>query len=294
MITAVHAFADDLAPAGRLALALDVPASPIDLHVFPDGESLPRVAAARGAVALYRSLDRPDSKLMPLILAADALRRRGADRVVLVAPYLAYMRQDAVFHPGEPLSRDVLGRLLGERFEAVVTVEPHLHRTSDLAAAFCGAKVVALSATGLLAETLAPAPANAVVVGPDGESDSWAGALGQALGRGHLAFEKVRSGDRDVRLTLADPGRVRGRPVILVDDVCSTGATLEAALRQLRDLGAGPIDVAIVHALFDSTTQTRLQDAGARRIISTDSCPNPTNRTWLAPLLAAALKGLRP
>ena len=112
MSAAVVAFAEDHAPAERLAAALGIPHHPIHLHRFPDGEALPTVAAGHETVVFYRSLDRPDAKLMPLLLAADALRRGGAEWIVLVAPYLPYLRQDQVFAPGQPLSRDVLGRLL--------------------------------------------------------------------------------------------------------------------------------------------------------------------------------------
>ncbi|HEX5379930.1 MAG TPA: ribose-phosphate diphosphokinase [Phenylobacterium sp.] len=292
MIEAVHAFGDEEGAARRLAEALNAPFHLIQTHVFPDGESLPTVAAGAGTVAIYRSLDRPDAKLMPLLLAADALRRRGVGRLILVAPYLAYLRQDMVFEPGQPLSRDVLGRLLGERFDAVVTVEPHLHRTSDLTPVFAGAPVVALSATAPLAAALAPAPPGALVVGPDGESQAWAQALAKLLSAEVFTFTKTRHGDRLVDLTLTDAAQVEGRPVVLVDDICSTGGTLVAALNALRSMGARSIDLAVAHALFDTDTEARLRAAGARRILSTDSCPHPTNAAPLATLLAQALRNL--
>ena len=294
MISALHAFAEETAPAQRLAKALGTPLSEIELHIFPDGESLPRAAEADGAVALYRSLWRPDDKIMPLLLAADALRRRGARKVVLVAPYMPYLRQDTVFHPGEPLSRDVLGRLLGERFDAVVTVEPHLHRTRDLSDAFNRRPVIVLPSTDALAAAIGPVDPASVVIGPDLESTPWAQAMGRRLGLDCVALRKTRWGDREVSLALDDPAALRGRPAILIDDICASGATLETALRTLREAGAGPVDLAIAHALFSDATLTRLVAAGARRIISTDSCPHPTNAAPLADLLATALKELRP
>lgn len=293
MISGIHAFADERAAASRLAETLGAPLHIAGLHVFPDGESLPEVSAAAGDVAIYRSLNRPDAKLMPLLLAADALRRRGAGRVVLVAPYLCYMRQDEVFRPGQPLSRDVLGRLLGEAFDAIVTVEPHLHRTSDLETAFNGAEVVALSAAEPLAAALPPPPPDALVIGPDIESEAWAAGLARHLGVAHATFLKTRRGDRDVELTFQDPARVAGRHVVLVDDVCSTGGTLVAAIRQLQAFKAAEIDLVVTHALFDADAELRLRKAGARRIFSSDSCPHPTNAASLAPLLAQALKDLR-
>jgi ribose-phosphate pyrophosphokinase len=167
--TAVYAFGDDEAPAARLAAALGVPTWPIGLHTLPDGESLPFAPLAAATALLYRALDRPDGKLMPLLLAADALRRAGAGRVVLVAPYMPYLRQDAVFAPGQPLSRDVLGGVLGAAFDRVVTVEPHLHRTADLTPVFQGTPVASLSAAELLAQRIGRRGAP-VIVGPAAES----------------------------------------------------------------------------------------------------------------------------
>lgn len=286
----IHAFSEDEVPARRLADALGAPFRRIELHTFPDGESLPRAVECGDTVAIYRSLDHPNPKLMPLLLAADALRGRGVSHLTLVAPYLCYLRQDAVFHPGEPLSQVVLGRMLGGVFDTVVTVEPHLHRTFDLQQAFGRAKVVALSAAEPLAAAMSPMLAGALVVGPDQEAKPWVGAFARLVGGDVFTFLKLRQGDRAVELTSRANGVVRGRQVVVVDDICSTGATLEAAVLKLRAMGAATIDVAVAHALFDNESAARLRRAGIRKIVSTDSCPHPTNAAPLAALLAQALK----
>jgi ribose-phosphate pyrophosphokinase len=288
----VHAFLDEYVPARRLADAMGAPFRHIELHRFPDGESLPTVAECSGNVALYRSLDRPDPKLMPLLLAADALRGRGAERVVLVAPYLCYLRQDAVFQPGQSLSRDVIGRLLGEAFDAIVTVQPHLHRTFALQDVFGRATVTSLSAAEPLAAALSPILPGALVVGPDVESKPWVKDLAGLLSADTFTFTKVRRGDREVDLASARKEAISGRRIVLVDDICSSGATLEAAARRLRDLGAASIDAAVAHALLDAACEARLRAAGVRRMVSTDSCPHPTNAAPLAALLAEALRDL--
>jgi len=105
---------------------------------------------------------------------------------------------------------------------------------------------------------------------------------------------KIRRGDRDVQLTFPEPARVAGRPIVLIDDICSSGETLVAAIRQLQSFGAVGIDVVVTHALFDAEAELRLRKAGARRIYSSDSCPHPTNAASLAPPLAQALKDLHP
>ncbi len=83
-------------------------------------------------MTVCRSLDRPNDKLIELLLAAEAARELGARHLTLVAPYLCYMRQDAAFRPGEAVSQRIDGRFLARSFDAVVTVDPHLHRTARL------------------------------------------------------------------------------------------------------------------------------------------------------------------
>ena len=288
MSTALYAFGDDHAPAERLAARLGLPLHAISLHRHPDGESLPRIDEAAATAILYRALDRPDGKLMPLLLAADALRRAGATRVVLVAPYMPYLRQDTVFHPGEPLSRDVIGAVLGQAFDRVVTVEPHLHRTADLAPVFAGTEVTVLSAADLIARRLSLA-AGPVVVGPDAESEPWVRHIADEIAMPHLVGSKVRRGDREVAVTFASAALVQGRRAVIVDDICSSGATLAAATQALRAAGAASVEIIVVHDLARAGAAAMLHRAGAASFLATDSIGRRANAISLAPLLAAAL-----
>ncbi len=288
MSAVVQAFAADQPGAARLAAALGVELRIVPLHVFPDREVLPTVSPFAGTVIVYCPLNRPNTKLVTLMLACDAWRRAGASRLVLVAPYMCYLRQDTLFAPGQALSRDVIGRLLGERFDRIVTVEPHLHRTSDLGVVFAPAQVTVLSAAGSLAHAIGPEPAP-VVIGPDSESEPWARAVGEALGAPYGTLKKTRHGDRRVDLSRDGGPDLKGRRVVIIDDICSSGGTLEAAIGLVLDQGAGQVEVAVVHALYDWATARRLAEAGASRVISTDSCPHPSNAVALAPILAAAL-----
>ncbi|MCA6230777.1 MAG: ribose-phosphate diphosphokinase [Phenylobacterium sp.] len=286
----VHALPDEAGPAGRFAGALGLPLRLIRPHAFPDGESRPVVMATAGSAAiLYRSLARPDGRLMPLLLAADALRRAGAARVDLVAPYLPYMRQDRVFAPGEPLSQAVIGRVLSGAFDRILTLEAHLHRTPDLAGVFPGR--VARNAGGgeVLAEALAHLrPRVSLVAGPDSESAAWAGAVARRLGAGVLVAGKRRLGDRDVTVQYPDDPRLDGAHIALVDDICSSGGTLAAAARALKAAGAARITAAVVHGLHDARTVRALKAAGIDRLIVTDSVAGPGRRLPVAGALARA------
>ncbi|MBS0360318.1 MAG: ribose-phosphate diphosphokinase, partial [Proteobacteria bacterium] len=217
------------------------------------------------------------------------LRRGGADWIVLVAPYLPYLRQDRVFAPGQPLSRDVVGRLLAAPFDRIVTVQPHLHRTASLAQAYPALEVTALSVAEFFARAAGVGGAP-LVVGPDSESEPLAAAVAAHLDAPFLVLSKVREGDRDVALTLPAAAAVDGRRVVLVDDICASGGTLATAAEALRRGGARSVDALVAHAFYDDAAAARLRHAGVRRLISTDSCRHPSNGLFLAGLLASALR----
>ncbi|HMO67898.1 MAG TPA: ribose-phosphate diphosphokinase, partial [Novosphingobium sp.] len=234
MSTALFAFADGAGPAAGLADLCGIALHRVDLRRFPDGESLVRVTGAADTALLFRSLDDPNAKLVELLLAASALRDGGARRVVLVAPYLAYMRQDMAFHPGEAVSQRVIGQLLADAFDGVVTVDPHLHRIASLGEAVPGIPALALSAAPAIAAAIASDldPAT-LLVGPDSESRPWVESIARPLGLDVLVGEKVRHGDREVALGVPGCEAARGRPVMLVDDLISSGTTLVACARLL-------------------------------------------------------------
>jgi len=289
MSLAVAYFADEAAPAERLARALGASSRPLAVHRFPDGETMPRIDPPAGeATVIYRSLDHPNDKLVNLLLAADAARRAGAKRLFLVAPYFCYLRQDAVFAPGEPLSRDVIAPLIGARFDGVITVQAHLHRTTDLAHTL-GAAADNLWAVEPLAAALPSYAQPPLIVGPDAESTPWAAAWAKRLEGEAVSLTKVREADRKVAIT-APNVRFKGRPVVIIDDIASSGETLEQAAELARRGGAASIDVAVVHALMSESATDRLERAGVRRIISTDSVRHSTNAAQLAPLLAGAIR----
>ncbi len=284
---------DDEAPlAQALARELGLRATAIACHRFPDGEFRLTLPAAPGErVLLLRGLHRPNQKLAQLLLCAPALRDAGVAALTLIAPYLAYMRQDIAFAPGEVVSQRQLGRALAAWFDAVVTIDPHLHRVASLDEVLPGRRGVAVSAAGLIGDFVAARLPEALLLGPDEEAGQWVRAAAAPHGLDHGVCHKRRHGDHEVEVALPDLA-FGGRAVVLVDDVASTGRTLVAAARAALAAGAASVDVAVTHALFVDDAWAQVCAAGVRGIWSTDSVPHASNTIGVAPLLAAAVQAL--
>jgi len=294
MSTLLLYFEEEQAPALRLAQACQLQALCVTRHRFPDGElrlRLPVDDAGQlpARLVVYRSLDRPNDKLVELLLLARQARELGASQILLVAPYLAYMRQDIAFHPGEVVSQQVVGRFLADLFDGVITVDPHLHRIRTLAEAIPLAQAVSLSGAPMLARLIAQHHTAPLLIGPDAESAQWIEAAAQAQGFDHGVCTKVRHGDRQVEIQLPDCV-VQGRAVVLLDDVASSGHTIATAARQLLAAGAASVDVAVTHALFAEGAQALIQDAGVRHVWSTDCIAHSSNAIDMAPLLSVEVK----
>jgi len=290
--TALFTFTDGARQAAGLASECGIPVNQIDVHRFPDGESLVRVHGAAETALLFRSLDDPNAKLVEVLLAASALRDCGAEKVILVAPYLAYMRQDVPFHEGEAVSQRVIGKLLAVWFDGLLTVDPHLHRIASLDAIMSGIPALAVSAAPALVQVIAiDLDPRTIMVGPDSESRPWVESIARPLGLDVLVGEKIRKGDREVMLTVPDIDRASGRPVILVDDLISSGTTLMACASLLHEVGATRVEAVATHSLASGTDLERLANTGISRLRATDSTSSQIASIPLSGVLANAIRG---
>jgi ribose-phosphate pyrophosphokinase len=285
----IHSFPGSAALARSLAEHLKGSVHPVEIHHFPDGESRVRVDSSSAETAVVVcSLDDPNAKLVEVLLAADALRRRAVGQVALVAPYLGYMRQDRAFREGEAVSQQAVGTVLGHAFDQVLTVEAHLHRITHLSEVI-PCRAASISAAPAVATWLRDQGEAGAVVGPDAESAPWVRAIGESAKLDTLVCRKQRRGDRDV-VVRVPCRRSSGEHVAwIVDDIASSGATLEATARALRGVGFQRVNAIVVHALFERGTEVRLRRAGIETLVSTDSIAHPTNAITIVPLLARAL-----
>lgn len=279
-------FARDLAFAGGGEVGA------LETRRFPDGETYLRLLSpVKGrAIDVVATMAGPDPDFLRLAFAADAARAQGATRVRLVAPYLAYMRQDKAFNPGEAVTSDTFARLVSSLFDGLVTVDPHLHRRAALSDLY-SIPAAAVQAAPALADWIVAEVERPLLIGPDSESAQWVQAIAERIAVPWTVMEKTRRGDFDVSVDLPDLAGHALRTPVLIDDIASSGRTLIAAADLLAKRGMARPVCAVVHALFAGDAFARLQ-AVAARVVSCDSVPHPSNAVPLAPLVARALAGL--
>jgi ribose-phosphate pyrophosphokinase len=258
-----------------IAGAGDFEVGSLELRRFPDGETYlrHRTLLDGRSVALVCMLADPDRHIMPLVLAARTARELGARRVGLIAPYLAYMRQDRRFLDGEPVSARYFADLISDLFDWLVTTDPHLHRIARLEEIYT-IPAETLHAAPLLAAWIRENVRDPVLIGPDAESRPWVAGVAEVVGAPFAVAAKQRLGDHDVRIELPDLSGRHDRTPVLVDDVVSSGRTLTELARQLRLAGMAPPVCAVIHGLFAEDSLARLRETCAR-VLSTNTVPNP-------------------
>ena len=282
----------DAAFAERLAAAAEAEFGQVATHDFPDGETSVRVTTDCSSrdVVIVCTLHRPNGLALPLLFMADTARRAGASRVGLVAPYLAYMRQDAEFHAGEAVTARSFAAFLSRGFDWLVTVDPHLHRIGRLSDVYT-IPSVALHASSEIGGWIGAQVQSPVVIGPDRESAQWALGIAAAAHAPWLVADKIRRGDASVEVEVPGLEQFRGFTPVLVDDIISTGRTMMAAVTHLTARQSRQPVCVGVHGIFAHGAYDGLLSAGAARIVTINTIPHPSNEIDVVPLLGRALRG---
>lgn len=293
MTPLLFAFPGNERLAALLAPALNAETGQAVLRHFPDGEIYWRydTPVKDRAVVLLCTLDRPDDKALAMLFAAAAARELKAKRVGLIAPYLAYMRQDHRFQAGEAITSGTFAKLVSGEIDWLVTVDPHLHRRSSLNEIY-SVPARALHAAPLIAQWIGDNVENPLLIGPDRESEQWVAAVARGADAPHIVLRKVRRGDRDVEVAVPDLAQWRGRTPVLVDDIISTGQTMIVTLKQLNGKGlAAPVCVG-VHGIFAGQAFEELRQAGAARVVTANTIAHSSNGIDISGLLAEGVRAL--
>ncbi|MCS7102770.1 MAG: ribose-phosphate diphosphokinase, partial [Candidatus Korarchaeum sp.] len=207
--------------------------------------------------------------------------------------YFPYSRQDAIFREGEPLSSKYVVELLEESgADSILTVTAHLHRLSDLRELSSKVNFLNLSGFKPLARELMKLPLKSpFILGPDTESINWAKELAEQYGTSD--YDSLRK-ERDLSTgeirTFIKSLDIRGRDVIVVDDIVSTGGTMANALKAAREMGANYLVAAFIHPVLAPGSLEKLIGAGADVLIATDTLEWVGSRATVVHIVAEALK----
>ncbi|MCS7115311.1 MAG: ribose-phosphate diphosphokinase [Nitrososphaerota archaeon] len=278
----------------RIAQLLNVEPVQVFHKTFPDGESYVRLEGKveDEDVAVVQTTSPPqDSRLMQLAFIADATKRNKAKRVVAVVPYFAYARQDKVFLQGEPVSIEAVARMLkAAGVDSLITV--NVHQAKVLERLPIPAKN--LSAVKLLAKHFVNMGLKgAFALAPDKGAIHIAEEAAEVLGGDYGYLEKQRDRYTGQVTVEKKTFKVEGKSVIIFDDIISTGGTIVAAAKVLKELGASRVYASCVHPLLVGDAEKRIREAGVEEIVGTDSVPSHVSKVSLAPLIYEELKELK-
>ena len=275
----------------KIAKKLKKSHSKLIVKNFPDGELCIRfMTKIKGdVVALVQSFygDINDC-VIEVIFAAKTAKELGAKKVILVAPYFPYLRQDKIFHKGEAVSLSIIAELMDKYFDAIYIMDPHLHRKNKLENIF-KIKTKKLIANSLIANYIKEHISNPVVIGPDEESYKWARSVAEMLGVESSILKKKRYSSYHVVVKLNKKFDLKDKNVVIVDDIVSTGHTILETTKILKRLGAKKVHCICVHGIFADNALTKLKKAGIK-VVSTNTIPNKAAKIDVSGVIGEGLE----
>jgi len=284
----------------KIAKCLDINYYNTETKTFPDGENYLRINVDNdslivGAEVIIVQSTGPSSsenqngRLIELLMMIEAVKEMGAAKIVVVVPYLAYARQDNVFRLGESKFAQLILKLIDSmRIDELYVVDIHAPKTLEEIQCKC----VNIDSMKILADYIKSLNIkNIVVVAPDKGAIERSKAFAKHFGDNVPVdyFEKVRD-VKSGEITMSGKLSLKGRDVIISDDIIATGGTMAKAIKILKKGGANRIFAVATHALLLQNARYRILNAGADDIIGTDSIDNEVSKVSLSKAIVDYLK----
>lgn len=250
----------------------------LTMHYFPDGEVNIQLHndCKNKTVVLLADLSHPNSKVLPLLFVLRMIKEKVPHKIILIAPYLPYMRQDAVFHKGESILARHFAEILSENLDALITVDPHLHRFFSLDQVY-PIRTYLAHTTSPIAQWIKTHVSEPVIVGPDSESRQWVEAIASEIHVPFLVANKIRHGDKDVEISIKGLEEHKDKTIILVDDIISTGHTILEITKHLEQAGVGKVICIATHAIFNENAYGKLAHSHISQIVTCNTIPHVSN-----------------
>lgn len=269
----------------ELAQAINAELGQAEFRQFPDGETYIKIISdvVNKRVVIVCTLHQPDDKLLPLYFVCKTAKDLGAACTCLVVPYLAYMRLDKRFQAGEGITSKYFAALVSQFADSLITVDPHLHRRSELSEIYTTPSRV-VHAADHISRWIEENIEEPVLIGPDSESEQWVSKVAHKAHAPFMVLEKIRYGDRDVEVSVPQLERYKGHTPVLVDDIISTARTMIETVGHLQKAGMQPPICIGVHAVFAGKAYQQLKDSGVKQIVTCNTIPHPSNGINLSDL----------
>jgi len=271
--------------ASRVATILNETLALCDYRTFPDGESYTQIVTPLDdEIAIIQSTP-TDQDLVYLLQLLDICRDR---RISLVIPYFGYARQDKIFQPGEPMTARALATALNPFLQSGRVHLVNIHAPSIMAHFQC--PIENLDATVLLAERIGSMGLkDTVVISPDKGALAMARTAAAFLGCDSDYLQKTRLSGTEVSMAPKEVA-VKGRDVVIFDDMIATGGTMAMAISFLRQQGARRVFLAAVHPVLTGSAILKLYRSGVEAVLATDTLDKGVSTVSVAPLIAKALR----
>jgi ribose-phosphate pyrophosphokinase len=260
-----------------------------ELRIFPDGESKVTLKGRpSGKVIVVQSIHPPVDSNLVRALALVSQARKYSSQVYAVIPYLGYARQDREFLPGEIVTTSLVAKMFKSvGASRIIIVDIH----SMVALKLFSVPTRNVSAVEELVKYFKRLKLKRpLVVSPDVGGIQRARNFARLLGTDYIALEKHR--DRKtgkVSIRQGDHKQVRGRDLILVDDMISTGGSIVKAAEYLRKQKCGKVYATCTHALLMGDAEKKIKKAGVARIVSTNTIPGSTSTVDVSGIIAKAI-----
>lgn len=245
----------------------------VNLERFPDKEiSVQILESVRGKdVFVIQTIAlEPNEYLMELLIMIDALKRASARSIVAVIPYFGYARQDRKDKPRVPISAKLIANLLEKAgADRILTMDLHAGQLQG----FFDIPVDNLLSLPMMVKAFQQHHlGDVVVVAPDVGSTKLVRDYAQVLGVDFAVIDKIRSSATEVEIT-ALIGDIKGRNVLLADDMCSTAGTLVSAAKACQEKGALRIFCAVTHGLFVGESVKRVENSPIEVLFMSNTIP---------------------
>lgn len=266
----------------HLARILQVPIVNVTFSRFPDGEHYLLTGDLDNDTVIVGSVVDNDA-LVQLMLLIDACEP-SCTRLVL--PYMAYARQDKQFRKGEPLSARVVAKALSRGVSEIYTI--NIHDPEVLKHFTVPAQNLSLSRDiGSYINSLKLT--DPLILAPDDGALTFAEEVASVSGWEFDHLDKTRLSGTEVRMVPRNVSAA-SRPVVIVDDIISTGGTIATAAGMLYQQGASDVYAACVHGVLVNGAYARLMATGIRDVISSDTIERACSRISAAERIAGAIR----